>query len=170
MTQHMAAASASRVAELVFGVPGSDDQLEWIERGNARGVTLWRERAVEFTNSAQRGTRGTPTRRNSVMRSHRRLLGEIWQPLNDWKRLPRLESYPENCSRSILQIGDAMLLNDFAIGVADFDFAKVEFFHFVFDFGAVAYGDHGDLVWMNVFLRCGLGLLGIHGVYGIGKF
>lgn len=62
------------------------------------------------------------------------------------------------------------LLDDFSLGIADFDFAEVEFFHFAFDFGAVAYGYHGDLVRMNVFLRRGLGLLGIHGVHGIGKF
>lgn len=75
MTRHTAAASGLKSPNWCSALPGSDDQLEWIEWGNAGGLTLWLERAVEFTNSAQRGSGGTPTRRNFVMRSHRRLLG-----------------------------------------------------------------------------------------------
>ena len=62
------------------------------------------------------------------------------------------------------------LLDELALGVADFDFAKVEFLHFVFDFRAITYGYDGDLVGMNVFLGCGLSLLWIDRVHGVREF
>lgn len=79
-------------------------------------------------NSAQRSRGDTPARANLFMRSHRRLLGGFRAPGGEIPPGSRLHLNGDSLAGQSFT-----LLDEFALRVADFNFAEVQLFHLVFN-------------------------------------